>query len=418
MNRNLPPAVDWSCRLYTRLLAILPGRFRQDYDQPILQAFSDLCLSAWQARGPLGIASVWLQALPDLADGAAGEWRFELVLGGSMERVFVRTSLLMTIVICATLVAILAFPPLPHATRYVAGLLVLTAILSVAVSGWRSRYWQQVTSESSGNDLVAVGSGEAGPSKARFVLLGLESAFLGLFLYVLRYGFLFPAQLSSAAAQRFVLDPNQIGPKRLVGIIILGAYLAVTMYGARGRRPSARPWMVGVTAGGIGGLAVLLLTAAVRLDALLLVMFFAALLAGLIAGRLTGQTEAGALGGFWCGLACALVWAAGGMVVDLTLASSLGGTVWASNHYFCHGLAGSALAACAVGADVSNWGKVLLGLPIISGGLGVIGGLWGAALTKARQPVESDWGRALVAPVVFCGMMVLLFAAGIVGLVR
>jgi hypothetical protein len=148
-------------------------------------------------------------------------------------------------------------------------------------------------------------------------------------------------------------------------------------------------------------------------------MLAAAVLAGLVAGRLTGQTEAGALSAFWCGLAAALVWAIAGMVVDFTLSSWLaGGAVWAGVHYLCHGLAGSELAACAVSVDVYNWGKVLLALPILSGGLGVIGGLWGAALTKARQPLVSDWGRALAAPVVFCGVMVLLYIVRTIGLLR
>jgi hypothetical protein len=45
-------------------------------------------------------------------------------------------------------------------------------------------------------------------------------------------------------------------------------------------------------------------------------------------------------------------------------------------------------------------------------------GLWGAALTKARQPLVSEWGRSLLAPVVFCGVMVLLYVVWTVGLLR
>jgi len=416
MHTRLPPVVDWSCRLYGHLLAILPGTFRHEFDQPILQAFRDLCLAAWQARGPLGLVAVWMQALPDLAEGAAGEWRLALTVGGNMERVSVRTWMLMALMASATLLGFLTLPS-SNVTHYGVGLLALAGILSVAVSGWRSRYWQPAAATGPGSDLAAADTLalrlEGGPSRIRLVLIGLVLAFLGLFVYVFRV--LFTLQPSLAEAHRLTDVLNQIWNYHSfntfqAGMVIIGAYLGVSVYGTRGRGPSARPWMAGVTAGGIAGLAAILLALTGQLNAMLVVMLAAAVLAGLIAGGLTGQTEAGALGGFWCGLACALVWATAGMVMDLTLISRLAGTAWASSQV-CQGLVGAELAACAVGNDVFTWGKVLLALPILSGGLGVIGGLLGAALTKARPPVESKWGRALVVPVLFCGVMILVYAA-------
>jgi hypothetical protein len=39
-------------------------------------------------------------------------------------------------------------------------------------------------------------------------------------------------------------------------------------------------------------------------------------------------------------------------------------------------------------------------------------------LSKARQPLESEWSQTLAAPVVFCGVMVLLYVVRTVGLLR
>jgi hypothetical protein len=421
MNKKMPPVVDWSCRLYARLLAILPWSFRQDYDQPILQAFRDLSLAAWQTRGPLGLAYVWMHALPDLADGAAGEWQLALTFGGHMERVAVRTTLLMSLMICAVLLAVLAFPPLPIPTRYVVELLFFLGILSVAISGLRSRRSQPAGTDSAGRDLATAGPAAGVSAWVCSLLIGLELAFLILFVYVFRV--VFPPFLASVQSfSRIGLPLNFYATNYgdfLAGIILLGACLAVTVFGARGRGTRALAWLVGAIAGLVAGVAAAALALTGQLDApsQVLIMFAAAVLAGLIAGGLAGQTEAGALGGFWCGLACALVWAAAGMVIDLSLASHLARTPWYGSHMACLGLSGNELAACAVGQDYSIWGRVLLELPILSGSLGVIGGLLGAALTKARPPVVAKWGRALVAPVVFCGAMILLLVARMAGLI-
>ena len=74
----------------------------------------------------------------------------------------------------------------------------------------------------------------------------------------------------------------------------------------------------------------------------------------------------------------------------------------------CLGLSGNEVVACAVGGDRAIWGKVLLEHPILSSALGIVGGFLGAALRHSQPPLKTDWGRALVAPVVFCAVMILL----------
>jgi hypothetical protein len=299
-------------------------------------------------------------------------------------------------------------------------LLAAAGVMAVAVSGWRSRYWQTA---SAGDGLAPSGADD---ERARWprhlprqVLIGLELVFLTLFVYVFR--FVFTTVPSSAAAHRLAPLLDDIWRVRgfnylQVGLIILGAYLAVTVWGARSRDGGARPWlMIGLLAGGLGGLAAAALTPTAPVGTQLLAMLAAAALAGLLAGGRTGQIEAGALGGFWCGLAAALVWASASLVADLTLAGPLAGTAWASSHA-CLALVGNELTLCAAAYDVSMWGRMLMGLPILSGGLGVIGGLLGAALSGARRPAEARWGQALLAPVLFCGFLGVLYAAGAMGL--
>ena len=421
MNKKVPPVVDWSCRLYAHLLAILPRTFRQDYDQPILQAFRDLCLDAWQARGPLGLAAVWMQALPDLADGAAGEWQLALTFGGYMERVAVRTSLLMALVICAALLVVLAFPPIPT-VRLAAELLVFLGAVSIAVSGWRSRHSQPAAASAPGSNLAGASTGQGSYAWVRSLLIGLELVFLILFVYAFRVVFP-PFLVSVQSYSRIPLPLNFYATQYgdfLAGIILLGAYLAVTVFGARGRGTRAIAWRVGSIGGLVAGVTAVGLAVAVKLDApsQVLIMVVAAVLTGLIAGGLAGQTEAGALGGFWCGLACALVWAAAGMVIDLALAFHLERTLWFGSHLACMGLSGKELAACAVGQDYGIWGRVLLELPILSGALGIIGGLLGAVFARRRSLVKAEWGRALIAPVVFCGVMILLYIVRTFVLIR
>ena len=299
MDRQAPPAVDWSCRIYARLLSILPESFRRDYDQPILQAFHDLSSDAWQARGPLGLIAVWIQALPDLADGAAGEWQLAFTFGGYMERVSVRTSLLMTLMICAILLVVLVFPPLTISVRTVVEVLILLGFMAIVISGWHNRRSQPATQDA-GRDLTAPVPLSGGSAWIRALLIGLELVFLVLFVYECR--FVLPP-LHPPIQSRFGLLIYATN----FGDILIAVYLAVTVFGTRRMGTHTLPWLVGTITGLVAGVVVALLALENKLDepAQVLAMFIAAVLAGFIAGGLGGRTEAGALGGFWCGLACA-----------------------------------------------------------------------------------------------------------------
>jgi len=403
MGRQAPPAVNWSCRIYARLLALLPQSFRRDYDRPILQAFHDLSYDAWQAHGLLGLFALWIQALPDLVEGAAGEWQHAFTFGGYMERVSVRTSLLMILMILAILLVVLVFPLLPISVRTVVEVLILLGFMAIAISAWHNRRSQPATTEDAGHDLTAPIPHSGGSAWIRALLIGLELVFLILFVYECRV-VLPPLHPPIQSQFGLLIYATNFGD------ILIAVYLAVTVFGTRRMGTHALSWLVATITGLVGGVAVAVLALESKLDepAQVLAMLIVAVLAGFIAGGLGGRTEAGAIGGFWYGLACALVWSTAGLVIDFALSPYLARTPWYGSHMSCLGLSGNAVVACAVGGDRAIWGRVLLELPILSGALGIVGGFLGSALRHSKPPLKADWGRALVAPVVFCAVMILL----------
>ena len=52
--------------LYARLLTLYPSQYRESYAVPMMQVFTDQCLSAYQEHGFWGIIRFWLRIIPDL----------------------------------------------------------------------------------------------------------------------------------------------------------------------------------------------------------------------------------------------------------------------------------------------------------------------------------------------------------------
>ena len=59
-------AVEYSCRIYRRLLRVYPRSHRAEYGAAILQLFRDQCRDAWAAQQTPGLIGFWLRALADL----------------------------------------------------------------------------------------------------------------------------------------------------------------------------------------------------------------------------------------------------------------------------------------------------------------------------------------------------------------
>jgi len=79
---------SWSISLYRFLMQAYPAEFRNQYGEPVDQAFRDMHRDAFQKRGYLGLALLWFHVVPDFLFSAgevllskAGDflkWRFRL----------------------------------------------------------------------------------------------------------------------------------------------------------------------------------------------------------------------------------------------------------------------------------------------------------------------------------------------------
>ena len=65
-SNGVPAPIDLSVRIYNRLLAVYPGRFRAEYGQPMVQLFRDVCRRDYRRHGWPGVASLWARTSLDL----------------------------------------------------------------------------------------------------------------------------------------------------------------------------------------------------------------------------------------------------------------------------------------------------------------------------------------------------------------
>ena len=147
------------------------------------------------------------------------------------------------------------------------------------------------------------------------------------------------------------------------------------------------------------------------------------LIAGMLSAKAGGQARDGGLAGFWCGLVTAVLIAAITVGVDNVFATTLVHTSWA-NDPTCPKPAGPVLAGCEIGDDLGFVAVELTLLPVVWAGLGAIAGIVGIATPvpavsrKAPDPAETsatsadlDRPSTVRAPIIFSGLMLLLFLA-------
>ena len=65
-SNGVPAPVDLSVRIYNRLLAAYPGRFRAEYGHHMAQTFRDLCRRDFQRGGFAGMLALWARTSLDL----------------------------------------------------------------------------------------------------------------------------------------------------------------------------------------------------------------------------------------------------------------------------------------------------------------------------------------------------------------
>jgi hypothetical protein len=282
---------------------------------------------------------------------------------------------------------------------------------------------------------IPAGAPPAGYGQARAFLIAGVSILSIVFLLLLADALLvaFPVPVGTTSPWRIPLAQALLGRGSaafgdlIVGVLILGSYAAVTAIGTRERGRPSPPWLAGAVAGAVGGLGGVLVelmaeliardTSQAQVGATLggLLLFGAPVVAGIAVGNVTGRATSAILGGFWCGLVVALVHATGGLATDLVLAARLAATIWVGN-LDCPGMTGTALAACSIRDDLGGWGVGLLILPLLGASLGGLGGLLGRRIAPLNVRPDSEGGHAMVAPLVFSGLLLCLFAAEMAGL--
>jgi hypothetical protein len=198
----------------------------------------------------------------------------------------------------------------------------------------------------------------------------------------------------------------------LLGGLISCLYIYVSIQGT----PVRGVWRRGVVLGAglgitwlvIGVCSILIETSALGLvlDAGLLIM---PVLAGALGARQTGRFGSGSLAGFWCGIAAAALIALSIVVIDIAFAPHLLQTNWAHDSH-CDLHRGDALAACEISDDLGYAASILVILPVIMAGLGMIGGAIGTMTERRRVAKESPVVDNSRAPFIFSLLMVVLFA--------
>ncbi len=74
-NASSNKAVTLSVRVYQRLLAAYPAKYRREYGPWMAQLFRDQCWDAYAADGSVGLIKLWFRTLPDLIRTAIKERR-------------------------------------------------------------------------------------------------------------------------------------------------------------------------------------------------------------------------------------------------------------------------------------------------------------------------------------------------------
>jgi hypothetical protein len=103
----------------------------------------------------------------------------------------------------------------------------------------------------------------------------------------------------------------------------------------------------------------------------------------------TGRVGRGALAGFLCGLTAALPIVLFTLTSDVTFTAHFLQTSWPLDHY-CNFHTGDALAACEISDDLGFASTTLVALPLLTGGLGLLGGAIGATSVRPQRITVSS----------------------------
>lgn len=89
---NKSRLLTFSDRAYQVLLAGYPAEFRQRFGPEMAQVFRACCRAAFDSRGVRGVIGLWLPALWDWAQSAAGEWLSRVTRRSPVYQIYKRRS--------------------------------------------------------------------------------------------------------------------------------------------------------------------------------------------------------------------------------------------------------------------------------------------------------------------------------------
>jgi hypothetical protein len=194
---------------------------------------------------------------------------------------------------------------------------------------------------------------------------------------------------------------------------------------------ATRPaWLLGACAGTAAGLAAAVLyiitgglamtDAALQAAPVLvtLALLLGSLGVGCAAALAAGRTSAGAVAGFWCALALALVADIGLIASDVLFASRLMQTAWVgyrSADPLCNGVHGATLLGCAVGDDLGFAASILIFGPVLGLGLGALAGVLGHLFARRSHDSVIPWAAAMTPPAIFSALLAVVMVAELFG---
>jgi hypothetical protein len=268
---------------------------------------------------------------------------------------------------------------------------------------------------------------------ARRVLVGgLSAAVLildGLVTVALYIRFPMVLTTGDAHLQRWI-GPGAARLSFLGLAIALGAgAIWVALQGTRD--PATRPaWLLGACIGAAAGLAAAVLyvigagaattdTALQAAPALVtLALLLGPLGVGFAAALAATRTSAGAVAGFWCALALALLADIGLIASDVLFANRLMQTAWVgyrSGDPLCNGVHGATLLGCAVGDDLGFAASLLIFGPVLGLGLGAVAGVLGRLVSRRSHDSVIPWAAAMTPPAIFSTLLAVVMVAELVG---
>lgn len=137
----MPQSPRWPeilVRIYRMLIRAYPASFRREYGSEMTEVFRDLAQEAWQERGVIGLALLWLRTVPDFLLSGAAQHLHETRRRIAMAKVLLDPAYCVLALAMVLFVAALVTPADPYSMMLV-GFPLYGVYLCVMIAARRSR---------------------------------------------------------------------------------------------------------------------------------------------------------------------------------------------------------------------------------------------------------------------------------------